>query len=431
MRPVTTAELVALARAAAAEAADYQDRFAAEDTEARKIVDIMERFLRVKGRVVYGGAAINAHLPADKKFYDPNLYLPDYDFMTPDPLQDCADLIVTFQSEGFTEVEAKFGIHEGTYKIFVNFRSAADVTYMPPEIYDRVARDADMIDGIRYASPNFLRMNMFLELSRPAGMVSRWEKVYERLLLLNEAHPLRPGNCGSDPLGRLAASVSDTTDAVLHDRIIGVGIGADAVFLSGIPLLTGATPNPTEIVMMISATDLTRELQTQLNLRPTAHPALGELLPPRTEFRTNRGRLVAVIFETVACHSYTVLPSPAPAGYRMGSLDLLIQMYYAMYFADLQGYLPVRLLCVIQELIDLHATNHANAVRTDKPPHDVFPLECIGHQPSMPELKKAHRERVREKRALLAGALAMESGVMTRKKAKTAKKSQLSRRKRS
>ena len=41
-------ELVSLAKAAAAEAANYQERFAAEDTEARKIVDIMERFLRVK-----------------------------------------------------------------------------------------------------------------------------------------------------------------------------------------------------------------------------------------------------------------------------------------------------------------------------------------------------------------------------------------------
>ena len=117
----TVEELVALAKAAATEAADYQERFAAQDTEARKIVDVMEHYLRVRGRVVYGGAAINAHLSADKKFYDPTLYLPDYDFMTPDPLQDCADLIVAFQSEGFTDVEAKFGIHEGTYKVFVNF----------------------------------------------------------------------------------------------------------------------------------------------------------------------------------------------------------------------------------------------------------------------------------------------------------------------
>ena len=140
-----TDELMALVKAAASAAADFQERFAAEDTEARKIVDIMERFLRVKKRVVYGGAAINAHLSPANKFYDPRLYLPDYDFMTPDPLQDCADLIVTFQHEGFIDVEAKFGIHEGTYKIFVNYRSAADITYMPPDIYRRLSKDAAVI----------------------------------------------------------------------------------------------------------------------------------------------------------------------------------------------------------------------------------------------------------------------------------------------
>lgn len=404
---VSLEALVSLARAAAVEAADFQERFAAEDTEARKIVDIMERFLRAQGRVVYGGAAINAHMPPAHKFYDPALNLPDYDFMTPDPLQDCADLIVTFQREGFIDVEAKFGIHEGTYKIFVNYRAAADITYMPPEIYERVIADADTIDGIKYASVNFLRMNIYLELSRPAGMVSRWEKVYERLLLLNEAHPIRAGKCTDEPLAALGARGSSDTE--LHDRLVGAGIAAGAVFLSGASYLVDRQPNPTEIVLMMSdrANVLTTQIAQDLNLKATHMEAQGELLPARTELRTGRRRLVAVVFETVACHSYTTLKEPV--GYRLGSIDLLIQMYYAMYFADLQGYLPIRLLCVIQELIDMEAAGRVAAVETGQPAHDVFPLECIGHQPSMPELKKAHRERVKEKRKELVGALRVQS----------------------
>lgn len=422
------AELVALARAAAAEAADYQERFAAADTEARKIVDIMERFLRLKGRVVYGGAAINAHMPADKKFYDPNLYLPDYDFMTPDPLQDAADLIVAFQDEGFTDVEAKFGIHEGTYKIFVNYRSAADITFMPPDIYERVVRDSETIDGIHYASVNFLRMNIYLELSRPAGAVDRWEKVYKRLLLLNEAHPVRAGRCAEDPLEALAVAVSETDGTVVrirHDRIVEAGIEDGAVFLSGASRIVAPElpPAADEPVLMLSAhpDELNAALAAQ-GFRPTPYPALGEILPSRTEWRTPRRRLVAVVFETVACHSYTTLAEPP--GYRLGSLDLLIQMYYAMYFAELQGYLPVRLLCLIQQLVELEANRRRTAVAEGAPAHDVFPLECIGHQPTMPELKKAHRERVRAKRAELAGALRIESAVRPRrgKKQRTTQK---------
>jgi len=190
-------ELVALIKSAAEEAANFQNRFAAEDVEARKIVTVMEQYLRERSRIVYGGAAINAYMSPKTKFYDPRLYLPDYDFMTPDPLQDCADLIADFQREGFQEVEAKLGIHEGTYKIFVNYRPAADITYMPPSVYETTLADSVVIDGIRYASPDFLRMNMYLELSRPQGNLVRWTKVYERLLLLNRQHPMKVGRCGA------------------------------------------------------------------------------------------------------------------------------------------------------------------------------------------------------------------------------------------
>jgi hypothetical protein len=415
-------ELVRLARAAAAEAADHQEKFAAEDLEARKIVDILEAFLRIKGRVVYGGAAINAHMPPERKFYDPALYLPDYDFLTPDPLQDCADLIVSFQEEGFTDVEAKFGIHEGTYKVFVNYRPAADITFMPADLYGRLAADAVLIDGIRYASPDYLRMNMYLELSRPAGDVSRWEKVYKRLLLLNEEHPPRAGRCVSDPLGALQGSGGGTTTdpktaLTMYNKIVSAGIQTGSVFLSGAAYLAPipADPDPENPVLLLSAN--AAAFQTALqgtlpSLQHTAHPSQGELLPPRTEYRTARGRLVAVVFETAACHAYTTLSSPpAPEGYRLASLDLLIQMYYALYFTGLQAYLPVRIQCVIQSLVDIESQRRLAAVKAGTPAHDVFPLDCIGHQPTLPELKKAHRMRVREKRAELQGALAVESSL--------------------
>jgi hypothetical protein len=426
-------ELVELARAAAVEAANFQERFAAEDTEARKIVDVMERFLRSKSRVVYGGAAINAHMPADKKFYDPTLNLPDYDFMTSDPLQDCADLITTFQHEGFMDVEAKFGIHEGTYKVFVNYRSAADITFMPPPIYRRIITDAKKIDGILYASVNFLRMNMYLELSRPAGMVSRWEKVYKRLLLLNEVHPLRTGHCGSKPLLRLSRRRGSKGKEHHGDRIVGIGIERGAVFLSGAHLLVEGEPTEggNEIIMMMSDKPgtLSESIATALGGTITYYPAIGELLPARREIFIGKGvggrKLVAVVFETVACHSYTILPHPI--GYRLGSVDLLIQMYYALYFAGLDGdYLSVRVLCVIQSLIEIESIKRMDAAVAAKAAKDgdtidlqeAFPLKCLGHQPSMPELKKAHRERVAEKREALMKALKIHNSFVGRKKSK-------------
>ena len=40
-------------------------------------------------------------------------------------------------------------------------------------------------EGIKCASPDILRISMYLELSRPDGNIERWNKVFERLSLLN------------------------------------------------------------------------------------------------------------------------------------------------------------------------------------------------------------------------------------------------------
>ena len=59
-----------------------------------------------------------------------------------------------------------------------------------------------MVDNISYASPNFLRMSMYLELSRPKGDVGRWEKVLKRLILLNKHYPIKEYDCKNTVVGR-------------------------------------------------------------------------------------------------------------------------------------------------------------------------------------------------------------------------------------
>jgi hypothetical protein len=266
-------------------------------------------------------------------------------------------------------------------------------------------------------------MNMYLELSRPAGMVSRWEKVYQRLLLLNETHPIKAGHCTAEPLKALGTS--SRRGPVIRDRIVEIGVDAGAIFLSGASYLAGKDPADDEVVLMMSPHrhDLARRCAAAIKT-PTLHfkdfPAQGELLPARTELHALS--LVAVVFDTVACHSYMTLPESP--GYRLGSIDLLIQMYYAFYFAELRNLLAVRLMCVIQELIELESARRRKAAAADADKiRDVFPLECIGHQPSMPELKKAHRDRVREKRKELEKALRLqESFTVTRRTRKASRR---------
>ena len=129
--------------------------------------------------------------------------MPDYDFYSPTPLEDAKQLADIYYNEGFEEVEAKSGVHAGTFKVFVNYLPVADITHIPKELFNRIGKDAIKVNGIHYCSADFLRMNMYIELSRPAGDVSRWEKVLKRLSLLNKHYPLKGVNCQIEDIQRL------------------------------------------------------------------------------------------------------------------------------------------------------------------------------------------------------------------------------------
>jgi hypothetical protein len=136
--------------------------------EVRKIISIVENFLRKEECICYGGTAINNILPKQEQFYNRDIEIPDYDFYSYDALEYAKKLADIYVKEGFVEVEAKSGQHYGTYKVFVNFIPVADISYMPKKLFLSVKRESIKIGGILYAPPNFLRMGMYLELSRPA-----------------------------------------------------------------------------------------------------------------------------------------------------------------------------------------------------------------------------------------------------------------------
>ena len=152
--------------------------------DIQKIIKIVENFIQHKNLICYGGTAINNILPSEDQFYNKEAEVPDYDFFTPNALQDAKELADIYFKAGFTDVEAKSGQHFGTYKVFVNYIPVADITQLVKPIYNSLKKDAIRVNGILYAPPNFLRMSMFLELSRPAGDIGRWEKVLKRLTLL-------------------------------------------------------------------------------------------------------------------------------------------------------------------------------------------------------------------------------------------------------
>jgi hypothetical protein len=205
-----------------------------QSEDLKKIIEIVENFIKLKNVICYGGTAINNILPQDDQFYNKDIEIPDYDFFTPNALTDAKELADIYYREGFTDVEAKSGQHHGTYKVFVNYMPVADLTQLPTEIYNAIKKESIRVSGILYAPPNFLRMSMYLELSRPEGDISRWEKVLKRLTLLNKHYPLTNLNCNKVNFQREMSNEQDEYE--IYSNIRNTFVNQGVVFFGGYAL---------------------------------------------------------------------------------------------------------------------------------------------------------------------------------------------------
>ena len=222
---------LAILRAAVDKAEERQGRKTANSPEIKNIISIVENFLRKKQLICYGGTSINSVLPKQDQFYNKDLEIPDYDFYSFDALNDAKELVDIYVSTGFQEVEAKSGQHHGTYKVYVNFIPVADITQIPKELFIAIKKEAIKVAGILHSPPNLLRMNMFLELSRPAGDTSRWEKVLKRLTLLNKNYPLSANQCSTINFQREMAD-TDNSDKI-YENVKHTLIDQGVVFFGG------------------------------------------------------------------------------------------------------------------------------------------------------------------------------------------------------
>ncbi len=155
-----------------------------------KIIQILENFITSNQLICYGGIAINNILPKNEQFYDYDIDIPDYDFFSPKALEHAKELCDIFAKENVYHVESKSAFFFGTYKVFVNFVPIADITQIHEDFYNYLLKTSIIVDKINYTSPDFLRMSLHQELSRPLGDVSRWEKIYNRMNILNKYYPI-------------------------------------------------------------------------------------------------------------------------------------------------------------------------------------------------------------------------------------------------
>lgn len=375
----------------------------AHNPELIHALDIVKRFIIRRKRISYGGTAINAILPEKYKFYDSEFDLPDYDFFTPDQKSDIEILVSDLQSAGFKDIYTRQGIHEGTYKILVNYTPIADMTLIKENVYDIYKKRAVIKNEMLYLDPDTLRFLMYLELSRPRGEVSRWEKVYERLLLLNKAFPFK-----SCKKRKTHKRVAETMSSDIRLQIYDFLSSKKRVFLStewkkiytfgkhfqntNGPLLF-ISPEPKKDAAVIKKI-ISHHEDDWDKIKVFRREEIKEALAERLLIY-HKNRLIAYIIKESSCNSYLPYKMPNETPIYIGSPETILTFYLSIYIFEKRhtALFPGESLpCLIQSLIHFSETNR----NSRKPVVEPFPITCEGYQKGFPTLLKEKLERIRK-----------------------------------
>ena len=375
--------------------------------DIQKIINVVEDFLKTKNLICYGGTAINSILPESDQFYNKDIEIPDYDFFSFNALEDAKELADIYYKKGFTDVEAKAGQHHGTYKVFVNYIPVADISQIPKEIFNALKKDSIRVAGILYAPPNFLRMSMYLELSRPAGDISRWEKVLKRLTLLNKNYPLTHINCNDVDFQR--NMVNKEHEDQIYENVKNTFINQGVVFFGGFAITLYSQYMPKKLQKHLekiadfdvlsndpeTTAEIVKERLKDIGVKNTTiikHESVGEIIPEHYEIKIGKDS-IAFIYKPIACHSYNVLLIKGQK-VKIATIDTMLSFYLAFLYAERPYYneFSERILCMSKFLFEVQQKNRLK----QKGLLRRFSIICYGHQESVEEMRSQKAAKYKE-----------------------------------
>lgn len=418
------------------------------EPQIKKMLHILEKFLRKGKNICYGGIALNAVLPNKMKFYDFDSELPDYDFFSRDALKDAMDLCDLYHRAGFKNIEGRSGVNHGTFKVFVNYIAIADITQMDPVFFDNLLKESIKIKNIYYSSIHFLRMALYIELSRPKGDISRWEKVFKRLTLLNHYYPLKSEiPCELVNIQRSMTRVSvvenslknlsrdsgseknmqEKLEKTLKERkdeqtkiyriVLDILIQKEVVFFGGYAASLYADRMPEEKrqwVQKIPDFDVLCDKNIEEcaqaivkglkkagyeGVKMVENPALGKYIPRNFQIVLFEKDTVCFIHETTACHSYNTI-SKGGKKINVATIDTILSLYLAFIYSGKDYIYRERILCISQYLFEVEQQNRLEQTGILK----RFTMDCIGKQKTLIDIleeKSAKFEELKNRKTSL------------------------------
>ena len=235
-------------------------------------------------------------------------------------------------------------------------------------------------------------MSLYVELSRPQGDISRWEKIYKRLQLLNKYYPLVVKDCNSKQKTK-----NNNDNDKLCNIISDILIKNDVVFFGGYSNKFYSNfiqkqhkhifNDFTEFDVLSNHPDITSNIVLEnlkehgYNCSSIFHKSIGEIIPEHYEIKVN-GETHVFIFKTIACHSYNEITIKKQK-IKIATIETILSLYLAFLYTNMRYYNKNKLLCISKLLFDLYTLKDINEKGILKP----FSISCYGHQDTLTDIR--------------------------------------------
>jgi hypothetical protein len=338
---------------------------------------IIEDFMIEYKLIGYGGMAINEMLPSEKKIYS-DIDVPDYDFFSPTAEKHSIELSNRIYKLN-QEVEVKSALFEGTYKIFVNSIPIVDISQLDNELFNSFHEFAVKKNNLYYAPYNFLRMSMHQELSRPMGDLSRWQKVYERLRLLNGSNPLLIKDCNVSETNILNDSENKIFDNLVQRLKSFIWLGDYTMFYYQhlFPNKYKTEQFPCLYILVEKEKEVWKKIK---GIPYTIIKHSNKFIKFYQVFI--QGHCMLYVILTDSCQSYNIIKDMNIASY-----DTILSIYYILSFMKIKELNNHKLLsyCFLLENIKQNGKKDKVMKR--------FKMPCIGIQKSYESLRQERDEK--------------------------------------
>jgi hypothetical protein len=199
------------------------------------VLDITKQYLIKENVVIYGGLAMNMYLDDKSKIYTDD-DIPDFDGYISNAQKIALKFAKQLKQNGYNYVLLKKAIHDNTFKLSWEFNDIADFTDIQTNDYKLLVNKSTRIDNLLVAPIELVKANAYIELCMPLSSMFRWNKVYQRIVVLennakNSTTSKKQISFVSSNVPQLNSLVSQIMQLIIENNLPFIGIKAIRYFL--------------------------------------------------------------------------------------------------------------------------------------------------------------------------------------------------------